>query len=237
VLDTIRLPFFIAAAFSLLLALLAELLASDLFVTLSGGLVHHGGTPGIAINDLAVIDAILLYSITVMVLGAVFPRSVVGRVQAPVTLVVSLLGLIGTVVLVGIAFALLVLMVTLLVAVPFGTIAYLAAWGHFARGEAAATLAMVMTLKLMFCGFLLLAQQRFLAMKGLLLLIGLSLGFTWLVGFLHAFVPIFLVSIADAIAALIITIIGAIWLLIIFVLAIVAVVKALLSIRRVEEWN
>lgn len=234
--DAIRLPFLVAAAFVLLLALLAEIAANDLLMTLSGGFAQ-GATPGIAITDLAIIDALLLYSVSVMLVGAVAPRSVVGRVQAPVTLILSFLGLIGTVVLVTVTLSLLVLMVSLLVAVPFGTIAYLATWGRFARGEAAATLAMVMVLKLTFCGLLLLAQQNFLKMKGLILLIGLSLGFTWLIGFLHAFVPVFLVSIADAIAALVIAIVGAIWLLITFVMAIVAVVKAVLSLRRVDVWS
>jgi hypothetical protein len=234
--DTIRLPFFLAAIFFLLLALLAELVASDLLMTLSGGMVQ-GETPGVAINTLAMIDAILFYSVAVMAIGIVVPRGVVGRIQAPVTIILSLLGLIGAVVLVMALLGLLVLMVSLLVAVPFGTLAYLAKWGHFARGEAATTLAMVMTLKLMFCGFLLLAQQGFLKMKGLMLLIGLSVGFTWLIGFLHAFVPIFLVSIADALAALIVSIVGAIGLLIVLFLAVIAAVKAVLSLRRVADWN
>lgn len=235
-LDTIRLPFLFAALFFLLLAVLMEVEASHLLLTLSGGLVH-GETPGVAITMLSVVDGLLLYSVMVMALQAIVPRELVGRLQGPVTLVLSLLGLIGTVFWAAGVFIVLMAMVSLLVAVPFGTLIYLAKWGHFARSEAAVTLAMVMTLKLVFCGFLLLAQQAFLKMKGLLLLIGLSLGLTWLIGFLHAFVPIFLVSIVDAIAALIVALVGAIWLVVTLVLAIVAVVKAILSLRRVAAWN
>jgi hypothetical protein len=42
---------------------------------------------------------------------------------------------------------------------------------------------------------------------------GLSLLWTWVLGFLHAFPPGFLVSIADAIGALVISIVATIWLL------------------------
>jgi len=232
-LDSIRLPFFVAAAFMLLLALLAELAASDLLLQLSGEALR-GETPGYAINFLALIDAILFYNIVWMLLGAVIPRGITGRAQGIVTFFVSLFGTLGAFfVLVLAALTLLVAMVSLLVAVPFGTIIYLGLWGHFARGTAAATLAMVMLLKLMFCLFLVFAQQGFLRMKGLMLLVGLSLGFTWLIAFLHALVPIFLVSIADIATALVIAVAGTLWLAVICVLSIIAVVKAILSLPRV----
>jgi hypothetical protein len=121
----------------------------------------------------------------------------------------------------------------LLVAVPFGTIAYLAAWGHFARGAAAATLAFAMALKIAFLILLVLAHQRFLQNKGLLVLVGLSLGLTWLIGFVHAFLPLFLVSIGDQLMALVICVFAAIWLLFLLIGAIVATIKAILSLRKV----
>jgi hypothetical protein len=125
------------------------------------------------------------------------------------------------------------LMLSLLVAVPFGTIIYLAAWGHFARGAAASTLALVMILKIAFLILLVVAHQRFLQNKGLLVLVGVSLGLTWLIGFVHAFLPIILVSIGDQLMALVICIVAAIWLLLLLIGALIATIKAIISLRKV----
>jgi hypothetical protein len=226
----LRLPFFLAACFCVLLALLVEAAAAQAFTSIFAG---DKDTPGYAINALALIDSILLYNLIWMLLSVVVPRSVTGRAQGCVTLVVSFFGCLGTLVLIYAAFALLMLMLALLVAVPFGTIAYLAAWGHFARGSAAATLALAMLLKIAFLILAVLAHERFLQNKGLLVLTGVSLGLTWVIGFVHALLPIFLVSIGDQLMALIICIVAAIWLLLLLIGAIIATIKAIISLRSV----
>jgi hypothetical protein len=226
----LRLPFFIAAGVCLLLALLVEASAAQAF---TGIFFDKQDTPGHAINALALIDGILLYSLIWMLLSVVAPRSVTGRAQGCVTLLVSFFGCLGTIALIVAAFALLMLMLALLVAVPFGTIVYLAAWGHFARGAATATLALAMILKIAFLILLVIAHQRFLQNKGLLVLVGLSLGLTWLIGFVHALLPIILVSIGDQLMALVICIIAAIWLLLLLIGAIFASIKAIMSLRKV----
>jgi hypothetical protein len=226
----LRLPFFIAAGVCLLLALLVEAAAAQAF---TGLFFNDKDTPGHAINALALIDGILLYSLIWMLLSVVAPRSVTGRAQGCVTLFVSFFGCLGTIALIFAAFALLMLMLALLVAVPFGTIVYLAAWGHFARGAATATLALAMILKIAFLILLVIAHQRFLQNKGLLVLVGLSLGLTWLIGFVHALLPIILVSIGDQAMALVICIVAAIWLLLLLIGAIFASIKAILSLRKV----
>jgi hypothetical protein len=226
----LRLPFFIAAFVCLLLAFLVEAAAAQAFTSI---FFADKDTPGHAINALALIDGVLLYSLIWMLLSVVAPRSVTGRAQGCVTLIVSFFGCLGTLALIFLAFTLLMLMLALLVAVPFGTIAYLAAWGHFARGAAAATLALAMLLKIAFLILLVIAHQRFLQNKGLLVLIGVSLGLTWLIGFVHAFLPIFLVSIGDQLMALVICIVAAIWLLLLLIGAIIATIKAILSLRKV----
>lgn len=229
----LRLPFFLAGSFCLLLALLVEVAAAQELTRLTAGELGSQATPGIAIKSLALIDAILFYNLIWMVLSVPGARGVEGRVQGCITLVLSLFSLIGTVLLVLAAFSLLLLMVALLVAVPFGTIAYLAAWGHFARGAAAATLAIVMFLKIAFLVLLVIAHQGFLKNKGLLVLTGLSLGLTWLIGFVHAFLPIFLVSIGDQAMALVISIVAAIWLLLLLITSLVATIKAILSLGKI----
>jgi len=78
---------------------------------------------------------------------------------------------------------------------------------------------------------LLLAQQRFLANKGLVILTALSLGATWLVSFLIAFPPSFLSSIADVIGALVIAVVGIIWLLLLAIGSLLNLISVLRSVR------
>ena len=54
------------------------------------------------------------------------------------------------------------LLISLLLAVPFGTIVYLAIYGFFNRGGASATLSLLMLLKIVFAVCLVVAEQRFL---------------------------------------------------------------------------
>ena len=226
----LRLPFFVAACVCLLLAVLVELAAAQALTSIFAGKTE---TPGYAINALALIDGILLYSLGWMLLSVVAPRSITGRAQGCVTLVLSFFGCLGTLLLIYAAFTLLMLMLALLVAVPFGTIAYLAIWGDFARGAASATLAIAMLLKIAFLVLAVIAHQRFLQNKGLLVLTGLSLGLTWVIGFVHALLPIVLVSIGDQLVALVICIIAAIWLLLLLIGALIATIKAIISLRKV----
>jgi len=233
--DRLRVPFFIGAMFVLALVIVTDLAAGDLFELLTRG---RGApkTPGLAINYLAMLDGLLFYTVCIMALGlSEALRPVVGRIQGITTLVLSFFGLLGAIGLILLAFGLLILMVSLLVAIPFGTIAYMAAWGHFATGAAAATLLILMVLKLAFCILLVLAHQDFLKNTNLIIVVAISLGATWVVGLLHAFPPGFLVSIADAIGALVISIVGAIWLLVLLIGSILATITALRT-ARAPRW-
>ncbi len=70
------------------------------------------------------------------------------------------------------------------------------------------------------------AHQRFLENRGLILLIATSLLATIIVSFLHGMVPGFLVSVTDLIAALIVVILAAVWVIVSLVFSIIAVIKA-----------
>src|SRR6185369_17388454 len=100
------------------------------------------------------------------------------------TLIFSILLILLALVLLFIAIAKLILMVTLLLAFPFGTIAYLIIWGSFPRGEAAVILSLLMFLKLVFAGMLVAAQQRFIQNKGLVALVITTLVANLVVAFL-----------------------------------------------------
>jgi hypothetical protein len=88
-------------------------------------------------------------------------------------------------------------------------------------------LGLIMVLKLAFCVFLVLAQQSFLMMKGLMALVVTSLVCTVLIAFLHRLVPVILVSIFDDIGALIVAIIAIVWGIILLVMSIPSIVASL----------
>ena len=181
--------------------------------------------PGLAIPDLALLDGLLLLTMVLTAL-ALLREQLVGRVQGIVMLIASILVLIGAVVAAISAFAKLMFMLGLFLAAPFGTIAYLVLFGFFDRPAAVTALGLILFLKLAFCVLLFLAQQRFAQNKGLVIFLILSLVLTLVVGFLHSFVPLPLVSITDALAGLIVSIVAAIWAAVTLVFAVFAIVQA-----------
>lgn len=183
--------------------------------------------PGLGIPYLALIDGLILFTVGLMGVSLFVPARVHGRVQGLATFIFALLMAIAAIVLIFIAIQMLLTMVGLFVAAPFGTIAYMAIWGFFDRGGAVVLLAFILFLKLAFAVCLVLAQQRFLESKGLVLIILTSLLATVVVSFLHGFVPIILVSITDAVGALIAAILAVIWAIFFLFGSIASVVKAL----------
>lgn len=247
-LDELRKPFFVIALVLLLLAVSTEI---------GGGLAVSGSyagnicnqlpddddirdecdpdeanglkedVPGLGIAYLALIDGILLFTVGLMAAALLLPDSFHGRIQGIITLIFAILLILASLGLVFLALGKLLLMVGLFLSVPFGTIAYFAAFASFPRDAAAAVLSGIMLLKIGFIVCLLLAQQRFLQNKGLVLLILTSLLGNLIVSLLHGFVPGFLVSITDALAAIILAIIALIWLIVLFIGAIPAIIKAI----------
>jgi hypothetical protein len=227
--ESLRTPFFVVAVLALVLVVLVELASVGFLgtATIAPAGYRDLPTPGYGIPYLALLDGLLLFTVVLMAVSLVVPERVHGRVQGIVTLIFSLLLLLGAILLIFVAIGLLILMVSLLLAVPFGTIAYMAAFSHFSVGAARGTLGALMTLKLVFAVCLVLAQQRFLENKGLVLLILTSLLANIIVSFLHGFVPGFLVSITDDIGAIVVGILAAIWALVFLIGSIPAVIKAL----------
>ncbi|MEV4211398.1 hypothetical protein [Micromonospora sp. NPDC049662] len=176
---------------------------------------------------LALIDAVALWTTGLFCLSLVVPERVQGRIQGVATLIFSILLILGSLILLIIAFVELIIMVSLFLAVPFGTLAYLALWGFFPVGDAAVLLGLALLLKLVWAGLLVLAQPRFLQNKGLVLIIITTLLCTVVLEFLHNLVPVILVSILDDIGAIVFAIIAIIWGLVLLIGSIPAIVKAI----------
>ena len=228
-LEELRRPLFIVALVLITLAFLVELGSAGFIdnVTPADKPSYDLPTPGWGIPYLALLDGLLLFTVALIGASLLIPERVHGRVQGIVTLIVSLLVLLGAIAAIFLAITLLTLMVSLLLAVPFGTIVYFATFADFDVAASRTTLGIVMPLKLAFAVCLVLAHQRFLENKGLVLIILTSLLATLIVSFLHGFIPGFLVSITDDIAAIIVAILAAIWALVFLIGSIPAIVKAL----------
>jgi hypothetical protein len=183
--------------------------------------------PGLAIPSMALVDGVLFFTVGLMGVGLLLRERLQGRIQGVITLIFSLLLILAAVLTLLAAFALVILMLSLLLAVPFGTIAYLALFGFFNRSGAAVALGLLMTFKLGFAICLVLAQQRFLQNRGLVLMILTSFLANVIVSFLHGLVPIVLVSITDGIGAIVLSILALIWGVILLIGAVLAVVKAI----------
>jgi uncharacterized membrane protein YhaH (DUF805 family) len=183
--------------------------------------------PGLAISYLALVDGLLLFTVALMGVSLIIGERLHARVQGCATLVVSLLVLVGAILLIIAALVAVIFMLSLLLATPFGTLAYLAIFGFFNRAGAKAALGLLMGLKVAFAVVLILAQQRFLQNRGLLLLIITALVANVIISFLHGLVPSFLVSITDGVAAIVVGILAAIWAIVFLIGSIPAVIRAL----------
>jgi len=192
--------------------------------------------PGLAIPYLPLLDGLLLFSVLLVGLSLLLPERVHGRVQGLATVLVTLCVILLVLLLVPLALALLLLMFGLFVAAPFGTLTYLAIWGFFDRDGAALALSALMALKVAFAVLLVLSHPRFIQNKGLVLLIATSLLANVVVAFLHGLVPGVMVSITDALAAVVVGILAAVWAVLMLVGALISIFKALrIAGRRQRE--
>jgi hypothetical protein len=222
-------PLFVVGLVCVALAVFGEVGSAWVAVAgkAGGDLKSLGASPpGYGVPYLALLDGLILYTFGLMGLSMLLPSGIHAKIQGIATLIVSLLLLLGSIALIIVTFIVLMLMVSLLLAPLFGTIAYFALYADFATGRASGLLSAFMILKLAAAVCLILAHPRFLQNKGLVLLLLTSLLAQVITSFLHGFPPGFLVSITDAIAGLITAILAAIWSVILLVGSIVSVVKA-----------
>lgn len=237
----LRKPFLLLAMLAIVLVVLVELgsglmLSSGGAHDLAGDAAKLGadipaGTsaaepPGRGIMYLALIDVIALYTTGLFTLSLVVPERVQGRAQGVATLIGSIILIIVSFVMLIIAFIELMIMISLFLAPPFGTLAYLAIWGFFPVGKASVVIGLLMFLKLCWAALLIIAQPRFLQNKGLVLLVVTSLVCTLCLEFLHGLMPVILVSILDNVGAIIFAIVGIVWGIVLLVGSIPAIVKA-----------
>jgi hypothetical protein len=183
--------------------------------------------PGYAIQAMAAFDGFVLLGLLWMALALVFPMEIVGRVQGIVSLIVALLVFLVSVVAIFVIVSLLMIMVSLFLAAPFGTLVYLGIWGFFDRGSVAWLLSLDLFLKLVAAILLLFAQLKFIENKGLVFLLLVSVLFDVMISLLQGLPPGVLVSITDAVGAILVLVVTAVWAVVLLVSSLLATLKAL----------
>lgn len=183
--------------------------------------------PGLGIPALALIEGLLLLVLVITAAPLLIGERATGVLTGAVSIIGGLVALLAAIATAIVAFTALMLMVSLLLSVPFGTMAYLAIFGSFDTSGAALFTSLVLGLTLACLVLLVFAQQRFVHSKGLMLLIATAALLTFVTALLHSIVPSFLASITDALAALVTAIVSAIWALLVFIWGVVAAVRVL----------
>lgn len=188
-------------------------------------------TPGVGIAAMAFVDIPMAFTLTLFGLGMVVPHALIGRTQGCATLILGVLILLIAIVSLFVSIALLLLMLAL-VASFFGIAVYLATWGRFDRSAATTILAFLFASKLVIGLSLLLSDQGYLKNRGLIALWITTLVANVIVALLHGLVPRPAVSILDAVAAIILAIVGIVWAVLLLIGAIVSIVRVLQLGRR-----
>jgi len=211
------------AWFFLALAVSTEL-ASSFFVDL------HAKNPGLGIKALALLDGFILYAWSVKMFSPLLNPGIQIPLVKISDFIVAIVLLLTGIAVAFAAIAFITFLISLLLAIPFGTIAYMAAFSSFKTGASAATLGLLMSLKTAFVICIVISEQNlFKYYRSLIIVILCSFLTNIIVSVLHSFPPQFLVSITDAIAALIVTIIGLIWILISLIPAAVGVISVVID--------
>jgi hypothetical protein len=187
--------------------------------------------PGIGIRMSGLVSILLAFSLVLMLLDPIpVWQKIAPRLLGIFTLIVMIIGIILTLIAVLAALQLLLLMISLLLATPFGTIAYLALWGDFDTDASRKVLGLVMLLQVVGAILVLVVNPSLLKNIFLLLLFASALGITFLLGFLHALPPSFLVSITDAIGGIVAGILAAIWMIVFLLGSLPAILRAIRSV-------
>ena len=199
---------------------------------------------GFGVRSLLFVDANLLFGMLLMSLALIIPwglglilpkkvldknppESIHARTQGCLTLIFAIILILFAIVQLGLVLAKLITMAMMLLAFPFGTLAYMIIYGSFPRDSMTIVVSFLFFLKLIFGGLLLLAHQKFLENIWLVITFVLSLIANVIITLLYTIVPGFLVSITDAVAAIVVIIIGIILTLIMGIFSLIAIILAL----------
>ena len=167
--------------------------------------------PGLSSRALAALDLLLVWSALLLATATVSPRAWHARLRSVLTPVVCVLAALGCLALALAAVARLVLLLSLLLSPPFGTIAYLVVYGGFPTGALTAALGAAALLRAVFAGLLLASSWRYLRNRTLVALTATAFLCTAVAGLVLGLLPGILHAIADAALAILFAVLALVW--------------------------
>ncbi len=183
--------------------------------------------PGLAASSLLSVDILLFVTILLLSLPLIMSADALCRVQGIIYLITGIIMIVLSYITILKAIVSLVLMISLLMAIPFGTIIYMILFAFFDTSKAALIIHTLFSLKMACAICLIIASEFFIANIGLILIIATSFVTMIIVNVLHSFPPTFLVAITDSIAAIIVSIVAIIWAIILIISGLINIIKAL----------
>lgn len=178
---------------------------------------------GHGLAALAIFDALLLLTLGLIAAPMVVSQEAVGRLQGVLSFVVACLTMgLATTALFEAAVLLYLKIVLLALVIPYALI-----WSDFPVDVAGGISAVLLLLKVAAAVCLVLAHASFLTNKGLVALLGFSVGLTMLVSFLLTSPPPLLASIGDTIASIVVLIVALLWAVVFALASLPAVKKAI----------
>lgn len=207
----LRTPFLFVSLVLFLIVLLIDLGSSSLLT------LGEPSPPGRGIPALAFVDGLLLLQVGLLAFDALRAGRLARWINGPGVLVASIVVILASIVALFTALGLLILMVSVFMALPFGPAIYAAIWGGFERSTALGLLSTTLLLRIVAGVLLVLYDQAMLGKVRLLLLFFTCLVGDIIVSFLLAIVPGLLSAITDGIAAIVMAVVGLIWAIILLI--------------------
>ncbi len=194
-----------------------------------GGSAEKSASYGVA--ALITIDVMLLFTLTMFNLPLIVSPRLVAQLQGILTLLVGIGVILFALFTLLKTLAVTMVMVGLLLAIPFGTIVYMVKYASFDLEAPAAIIASLMLLKVILSIALVVAHELFLKNVGLVLLIATSIVAMIIVTFLHNIVPVFLASITDGIAGIVVAVIAIVWGIVLVIGGLVGTIKSIIGLK------
>lgn len=189
---------------------------------------------GLGIPADALMSLWLFIAVALILVGTIPKKGAIPLITGIVNVVAGIIILILSIVVIFGALAKLLFMLGLLMAFPFGPLIYLALFGWFARSAAAGTLGFALLAKAATGILLVIGNRSMLKVPSMVILILCTILCGIIVAFLHAIVPVFLVSVTDALAAIIVGIIVLIWSIFFLIGGIVQLITAAVATSRLR---
>lgn len=189
-------------------------------------LVDASAAEGLSMPAMGLIDGLLLWLLLTLVTSTIIPAPVHNKLRALLTPLVYLVAVIVAVFVFFGGVLKLTLMLSLLLAVPFGPLVYLSVYGNFGTDGVTLVTGIVTGFRAAVLVILCISSWRYLKNKTLISMATAGFISGFLVGLIFALLPGILHSVGDAVLAIIFAVLASVMSIVMFVRSIPALLSA-----------